>query len=119
MQSDPGIKSASKRRYSLVFITSSAGRESLIVPFIQYAGWGKKSNIDKLAAREGFDDQGDNGEFWSRSAHPDNSDNAFNANFNADEVNPGDNNNRDNGIGVRSLLDFRNLKTFHFVLTML
>ena len=50
---------------------------------------------------EGFDDQGDNGNLWSSSAFPDTADNAFNANFNADNVNPGNNDNRANGIGVR------------------
>ena len=48
-----------------------------------------------------FDNQGDNGNFWSASAHPDNADNAFNANFNADEVNPADNNDRNAGFSVR------------------
>lgn len=50
---------------------------------------------------EGFDDQGDWGNLWSSSANPSWSDNAFNANFNTGEVNPGDNNNRNNGFGVR------------------
>ena len=50
---------------------------------------------------EGFNDQGDWGNLWSSSANPDWSDNAFNANFNADNVNPGNNNNRNNGFGVR------------------
>ena len=36
---------------------------------------------------EGFDDQGDNGNLWSSSAFPDTADNAFNANFNSDNVN--------------------------------
>jgi hypothetical protein len=39
---------------------------------------------------------------WSASANPDNPDNAFNANFDPSNVNPGDDNNdRNNGIGVR------------------
>ena len=50
---------------------------------------------------EGFDDQGDNGNLWSSSAFPDNADNAFFANFNSDNVNPTNNDNRGNGIGVR------------------
>ncbi len=50
---------------------------------------------------EGFDDQGDNGNLWSSSAFPDTADNAFNANFNSGNVNPGNNDNRANGIGVR------------------
>lgn len=50
---------------------------------------------------EGFNDQGNNGNLWSSSAHPDNVDNAFNANFNADNVNPDNNNDRANGIGIR------------------
>jgi hypothetical protein len=50
---------------------------------------------------EGFNDQGDWGNLWSSSANPDWADNAFNANFNADEVNPDNNNNRNNGFGVR------------------
>lgn len=41
------------------------------------------------------------GNLWSSSANPDWSDNALNANFNANEVNPGNNNNRNNGFGVR------------------
>ena len=51
---------------------------------------------------DGFDDQGDVGNLWSASANPDDSDNAFNANFDPSNVNPGDDNdNRNNGIGVR------------------
>lgn len=50
---------------------------------------------------EGFDDQGDNGNLWVSSANPDNADNAMNANFNSGGVNPINNNNRDNGNGVR------------------
>ena len=49
----------------------------------------------------GFNNQGENGNFWSASAHPDNADNAFNANFNASEVNPADNNDRNMGASVR------------------
>ena len=50
---------------------------------------------------EGFDNQGDNANLWSRSAFPDNVDNADNANFNAGEVNPGNNAPRGNGLAVR------------------
>ena len=50
---------------------------------------------------EEFDDQGDNGNWWSSSANPDNADNALNANLNSDEVNPANDNDRTNGIGVR------------------
>ena len=50
---------------------------------------------------EGFDNQGGNGNLWSRSAFPDNVDNADNANFNASEVNPGNNAPRGNGLSVR------------------
>ena len=50
---------------------------------------------------EGFDNQGDNANLWSRSAFPDNVDNADNANFNETEVNPADNNNRNAGFAVR------------------
>ena len=39
------------------------------------------------------------------SANPDNSDNAFNANFNPSNVNPGNNDNRNNGFAVRCTLD--------------
>jgi hypothetical protein len=49
---------------------------------------------------EGFDDQGDNGNLWSASAFPDDADNALFANFNADEVNPANNNDRAAGVGV-------------------
>ena len=48
-----------------------------------------------------FNGQGDNGNFWSASAHPDNADDAFNVNFNAGEVNPADNNDRNAGFSVR------------------
>lgn len=50
---------------------------------------------------EEFDDQGDNGNWWSSSANPDNADNALNANLNADGVNPADNNDRNMGASVR------------------
>jgi hypothetical protein len=49
----------------------------------------------------GFNDQGSNGNLWSRSANSGNAGNALDANFNSDEVTPGDNNNRNNGFGVR------------------
>ena len=48
-----------------------------------------------------FDNQGDNGNFWSASAHPGNADLAFFAYFTADEVNPADNNDRNAGFSVR------------------
>lgn len=69
------------------------------------------SNIERVAAFRGafagnwngsFNDQGSNGNWWSSSAYPSNADNAFNANVDLDNVNPGDdNNNRNNGFGVR------------------
>ena len=54
---------------------------------------------------EGFDDQGDWGYLWSSSAYPGWSDNVFVANFNADDVYPGNGSYRGGGFGVRCLLD--------------
>ena len=72
-------------------VRTTSGIESVYLLYFSYAGnW-----------NEGFDDQGDNGNLWSSSAHPGDADNAFNANFNASEVNPDNNDNRDNGVEVR------------------
>ena len=51
--------------------------------------------------RNGTDvnDVGDNGNYWSSSANG--TDNAWNLNFNSDNVNPDDNDNRYNGQSVR------------------
>ncbi|MBO4244549.1 MAG: hypothetical protein J5882_05795 [Bacteroidales bacterium] len=51
--------------------------------------------------RNGTDvnDVGDNGNYWSSSANDEN--NAWNLNFNSDNVNPDDNDNRYNGQSVR------------------
>ena len=56
---------------------------------------------------EGFFDQGDWGYLWSSSANPDwaGLDYAFSALFYADEVNPGNGNDRNYGHGVRCLLN--------------
>jgi hypothetical protein len=54
---------------------------------------------------EGFYGQGSNGYLWSSSTYPVWSDVAFHAYFNADEVYPGYSGNRNNGFGVRCLLN--------------
>ena len=49
----------------------------------------------------GFDNQGANGNWWSSSANVGNPTNAHNVAVDGAEVNPGDNNNRNNGMGLR------------------
>ena len=52
-----------------------------------------------------FEGQGSYGFWWSSSAKPDNSFGAFNAYVSPDGVNPGDGNDRNEGFGVRCLLN--------------
>ena len=54
---------------------------------------------------EGFNDQGSNGNLWSSSANPGWSGSAFSANFDADDVYPGNYGYRHYGFGVRCLLN--------------
>lgn len=47
---------------------------------------------------------GSNGNYWSSSLGTDNPANAYNLNFNSDDVNPANNNNRYYGQSVRPVL---------------
>ena len=49
----------------------------------------------------GYNNQGSNGNYWSRTAYPSNSNNAYNLNLNSSNVNPQNNNNKNNGFSVR------------------
>ena len=47
---------------------------------------------------------GNNGNYWSRSLNPNNSNNAYNLNFNSDNVWDNNANNRNNGFAVRPVV---------------
>ena len=57
------------------------------------------------ASGTGVNNRGSNGNYWSSSLHPSNSNNGLNLNFNSGGVNPQNNNNRYNGFCVRSVLE--------------
>ena len=58
--------------------------------FLPAAGYRNDSNVNNV---------GDNGIYWSST--PNDSDNAYNLNFNSSNVNPANNDNRNNGNSVR------------------
>lgn len=62
--------------------------------FFPAAGKGNNGNLNNA---------GTNGNYWSSTLNSDNTDNAYNLNFNSGNVNPQNNNNRYNGFSVRPL----------------
>ncbi len=49
---------------------------------------------------------GNNGNYWSSTQNPDNTNNAYNLNFNSGNMNWNNNNNRNNGQSVRPVTEF-------------